>query len=540
MESIISYAGLDAGALWSQATRLFVHNEDMPARFRMFIPLFPLEMIVDMPFEDGRFVRDSVSYHRVLSERLPMLYTGENRRRCFDADEVFRGGEVTVDQAWAKAFPQYQPFIGERLYVHMIGGGHQAAVVPESILPRAAALLAQAECEMGIAERAQHFSAWLAQRLQAGEPYDSDVLEETYLTGEKLAPVCVRQRELGRAMQEISIMRELHDDQSAQVDLYTEISKRCEGIRQYVPFRCACDCFEPEPITRATARLLQLHFESDRVAGDLWMPYQDASEYIDKRRMTLDVRALCEGFQIAPVCDAETRGGVYPDRVRVVVVRDRSLTLMAADTLNNPAYGSGMNPQGRINRLVYIPQSAELLSRGRLGEESHNLTCQNTRVDEKDYLHMRELAEWQEHKGRLIDAMYRRESALNQTFYGARAYDRARDVLDSRVERLSRMVAQEPETHGQRSGYDADIEYLCRTAQARESGDSHFMPEPQREMCIESGYAMRNLRHTYAMSDLTDKAERADKAKPPRGGRQQAANGQWFEQLSMLPEEKKQ
>ena len=537
MDTLISYAGLEAGELWSKATRLFVHNEDMPARFRMFIPLFPLEMVVDMPYEGGRFVRDSLSYHRVLSERLPQLYTGENRRRCFDANDVFHGGEVVVDQAWARAFPQYQPFVGERLYVHMIGGGHQAAAVPESIFPRAGALLVQAERDMGIEARAQHFSAWLAQRLEDGDPYDSDFLEEAYLTREKLAPVCVRQRELGRAMQEISILRELHGDKSAPVDLYTEISKRCEGIRQYVPFRCACDCFEPEPLTRGTARLLQLHFESDQTPGDFWMPYQDASEYIDKRRMTLDVRSLCEGFQIAPVCDAETRGGVYPDRVRVVVVRDRSLPIMAADTLNNPAYGSGMNPQGKINRLVYVPGSASLLSRGQLGEESHNLACRNTHVEENEYLHMRELAEWQEHKGRLIDAMYRRESALSQTYYGARSYDRARDVLDSRVERFSRMVAQEPETHGQRSGYDADIEYLRRKAAARASGDMSFVQDQQREMCIESGYAMRTARHTYAITDLMDHSARADKPKAQKGGRQQAANGEWFEQLSLLPGE---
>lgn len=537
MESVISYAGLDGSALWSKATRLFVHNEDMPARFRMFIPLFPLEMIVDMPYEGGHFVRDSLSYHRVLSERLPMLYTGENRRRCFDRDDVFQGGAVTVDQAWAKAFPQYQPFVGERLYVHMIGGGHQAAAVPESLFPHAAALLVEAERDMGICERAQHFSVWLAQRLEAGDPYDSDILEEAYLNREKLAPVCVHQRDLGRAMQEISIMRELHGDKSAPVDLYTEISKRCEGIRQYIPFRCACDCFEPEPVSRSTARLLQLHFASDHTPGDFWMSYQDASEYIDKRRMTLDVRALCEGFQIAPVCDAETRGGVYPDHVRVAVVRDRSIPLMAADTLNNPAYGSGMNPQGRLNRLIYVPGSAELFACGKLGEESHNLLCRNLHVEEPEYLHMRELAEWQEHKGRLIDAMYRRESALNQTYYGARAYDRARDVLDSRVERLSRMVAQEPESHGQRSGYDADLEYLQRQAQARESGDIHFMPDQHRETCIESGYAMRTAKHTYALEDLTDKSARADRPRAQKGGRQQAANGQWFEQLSLLPGE---
>jgi len=536
VESIISYAGLDGNMLWSQAARLFAHDEDLPKRYRTFLPLFPLELIVDMPYERGRFACDDRSYHRVLSQRLPMLYAGENRRRCFDQQDEFAGGPVTVDQAWIRLFPQYQPFAGDRLCIYMIGGGHQAVALPESLYPRAGALVQNAENSMGVTERCRHYSAWLAERLEAGDPYDAEFLEESYLTQHRLQPVCVRQRELGRVLQEISVMRDLHLSQTEPSEWYTESAKQSEHIPQYVPFRCACDCFEPQCVTRDTARLMQLHFEDDRVPGDLWLAYQDASEYMDRRRMLLDVRALCEGFQIAPTCDPEARGGVYPDHVRVAVVRDRSLTLMVAETLNNPAYGSGMNPQGRLNRLIYLPNSAELLKRGQLGEETHSLHCKNDRVSEKEYLHMRVLAEWQEHKGRLIDAMYRRESALGQTYYGTRSYDRARDLLDSQVERLSRMVADEPPEHGQRSGYDADIDYLRRKAKARAEADASFVHDFHREHCIESGYAMRSFKHTYALTDLTEKTERTQQSKPARNNRMQAANGQWFEQVSMFGE----
>ena len=50
--------------------------------------------------------------------------------------------------------------------------------------------------------------------------------------------------------------------------------------------------------------------------------------------MTLDVRALCEGFQIAPAYDPATRGGRYPTVVRVAAVRDRELRPLVADALD--------------------------------------------------------------------------------------------------------------------------------------------------------------------------------------------------------------
>ncbi len=528
MSSIISYAGLDLNTLLSEASRLFAHG-DLPRRFRMFLPLFPSELVVDMPYERGQFVADDLSYHRVLFERIPRLYQGDNALRCLDKDGQFAGGVVTVDQSWVKLFAQYQPFVGERLFVHMIGGGHQAVPVPESLFPRAGRLIANAERDMGIEQRCQHFSAWLKTQLENGAPYDMDVLEAQYLAMENIEPVSIRQRDLGRVMQEISIAYEL-EHAAAPAGLYTETSKQSEGIPQYVPFLCACDYFEPTPVTRATARLVQLYFEGDGRVRDLWLPYEEASAFIDKRRMTVDMRALCESFQIAPACDRQQRGGVYPDRVRVAVVRDRSLPLMAAETINNPAYGSGMNPQGTLSHLIYLPDSAKLLERGQLGAEQHNLTIKNDRVDEADYLHMRALAEWQEHKGRLIDAMYRRENALRQFVPGSGAYERAKDMLDLKVNRYRRMAHDEPKSHGQRSGYDAEIAYLEHKAATRK--DVRFIPDEEREKRIESGYAMRQFVQAYSLEELSGKQEKPVPAKA--GKRQQAANGQWYEQVSMF------
>lgn len=48
-------------------------------------------------------------------------------------------------------------------------------------------------------------------------------------------------------------------------------------------------------------------------------------------------------------------------RGRIAAVRDRELRPLVADVLNNPAYGSGMNPLGMLNKLVCLPDSRELL-----------------------------------------------------------------------------------------------------------------------------------------------------------------------------------
>ena len=46
---VISYAGLDEKSLWEQAKRAFA-SQSLPERFRGFLPLFPMELIVNMPY----------------------------------------------------------------------------------------------------------------------------------------------------------------------------------------------------------------------------------------------------------------------------------------------------------------------------------------------------------------------------------------------------------------------------------------------------------------------------------------------------------
>ena len=531
---VISYAGLDETALL-EAARRALSREDGDERFRAFLPLFPAELVVDMPYVGHvraasplGFSLDADVYHAALSARLPDLYAGENRRRCFGPDGAFRGGVVTVDESWAGRFVQYRPFLGDRLILHLLGGGHQAVAVPVGLYPRLGAWLCDEERALGVTGRAQDYCAWMLERLSGGAR-DARALEADYLRRGDLRPFGMDQQELARTMQDVALLMALQGGQPAP--LYTEACRQAARIAQYVPFRRACDHFEPAPLTRQTSRLAQLYTEGDEFQSDFWLPWQDAQAYLDKRRSVLDTRALCEAFQIAPALDADSRGGVYPNRVRVVSVADHTLVPLAADVLNNPAYGGGMNRSGLISRLIYLPQSAALLRDGRLTLENHNITCENTRVTEAEVLRMRARAECQEHKGRLIDALYQRESALGRMRPGTLAYERARELLDARVTRMSAMVRQASAEDVQLSGYDADIAYLRRLEDWREGRlDEEPAPDAKRQASVEGGFAMRALPRGYALADLCPKPARERAAREePRTRR--GPDGRVYEQM---------
>ena len=542
LTGVISYAGLDENALWEGAGKAF-SAPTLPERYRGFLPLFPLELIVNMPFTGPAphaspegFSMRAADYHRVLAQELPDLYQGDNRARCFSASGPLTGGIVTVDDAWAQLFPQYAPFLGERLVLHMIGGGHQAAAVPESIALRAQGMLAHAEEELGISGRCRHFAAFLRERVSPGAACDYDRLEAEYLRLTGLNGLRLRQKDVLRVMQEASILRQLEETGAPAPAAVP--GNAC--VPQYQPYRYACDLFEPASFPRQRTRLMQLYFEGNPFVSELWLQWPDAAAYIDKARRTLDVRALCQGFQIAPIADPHARGGCYPNRIRVVNVCDRSLQPLSAQTINNPAYGSGLNPLGTLNRIFWLADTRQLLESGALKEEACALSCENVQVPEADFLRMRALAEWQEYKGRLIDAMHRRETVLAQLQPETLIYERSLRILNARVQRLEALT-QPPFPNCPRSAYDADLEYLRHQAQCREGlladgrpAPTLFPADPAREKSIENGFAMRSCAHNFSLDDLYIKPEREAPPRPSNGRRQRAANGQWFEQLDMF------
>ena len=516
-QGIISYAGLDVPTLLAGARLMFTNDENqLPRRFAALMPLFPVELIQSMPFvgvaqpgqnvAPGGFSIDPATYHCLLYEQMPRLYVGHNWERNTDPDGHFHGsGIVTVDEAWVTCFPQYQPFQGERLTIYPLGGGAQAAAVPESLYPRAAGFLRQAETALGVTRRCHDYAHYVYQRIRSGQSFDAERFENEYLSDFDLAPVTIAQSDLGRMMQDVSMLKNAREGGEAE-GLFTENAKRAEHILQYVPGLYACDVFEDTPVTRHTARLLQPVWE-DGFVSDWWLPYGDAAAYAAPDRQTLDMAALCQGFQLAPVYDPLTRGGRYPNRVRVVILREKELRLRTADALNNPAYGSGMSPQGGINKLVYLPGSRELLRQGKLSVEEDHFRCENTAVSPERYRGMIAMASLQETKGRLVDALYRRESVLSEVRDTSPDHDRLHTLMNQPVDTLETQLAGREKA--QLSGYDADMDYLRRMGMEREwkpgpkkQKTFRFAPDSLRQASIESGFAMRAACLRYPWEEL--------------------------------------
>ena len=525
---IISYAGLNREVLLAKAKAMFAQAQPPVAgRFDAFLPIFPLELVQNMDYAgptDARgahvaangFSIDPVEYHRKLYAQLPELYAEDNYKRNFDYEGRYVGRSVfTVDRAWVDHFPQYQPFMGEKLYIYLIGGGAQAVAVPESVYPRGGGVLEAAEEKLQVTQRAGLYVQYARTRIAAGDRYEADAFSAGFLTATKQQPFMLTQKELSRILQDLSIVKSLQSEASG-VGLYTDNARMAERVNQYVPMRYACDLFSPEAVDKHTARLMQLCSADGDFISDLWIPYQDIGPYVNKQALTLDVRALCAAYQIAPRYDPETGGGRYPDAVRVVVVRDRELKLLVGEALNNPAYGDGMSPQGTIGRQVYIADSREMIRQRKLAVEEIGLTPVNLTLPPDAYRRCAAQGVLQEHKGRLVDAMYRRETVLRQIDAETPVYVKACQLLTERVDKLAEIVKKESAQSrmSQMSGYDADIDYLRRMQMDREGEPEKtpgkkpipFARDPQREQSIECGYAMRAgiVRMMYADAALPD------------------------------------
>ena len=211
---ILSYAGSSKDTLFAQAVQAFVQMGDAPARFASFVPIFPFELIQNMEYVGTKtktkprvapsgFSIDPCEYHRKLAIRMPELYTGENVLRNYDYAGNYQGRSVfAVDGAWVEHFPQYQPFAGEKLTIYLLGGGHQAVAVPESLYPRGMWMLAAAEKQMQVTRRAEEFMQYAQIRMASGEGYDGEAFGADYLADVRLEPVTVFQREIETLLQE--------------------------------------------------------------------------------------------------------------------------------------------------------------------------------------------------------------------------------------------------------------------------------------------------------------------------------------------------
>lgn len=485
---IVSYAGLPKDALLSDAGNFFPHAE-MPGRYRDLIPLFPAEMIQNMEYigkatdenklaAPGGFSMDPAEYHYKMFLEHPSLYAGDNYSRNFDYEGNYQGtGVFTVDSAWADMFPQYRPFLGERLVLHLIGKGCQAVAVPESVKIRSG-FLDRLEEQLEITARVQSFVRFAVARIRAGEPYDADECAAEYLKSTDRPAVLVTQRELELLLQRKAITGGKRAADGGEA-FYLRKARQAGQISQYVPMRYACDRFAEQAVTPACARLAQPYFEGREFIGDFWISYQEVLPYLNHSGTVLDMRALCESFQIAPAYDPQTGGGRYPDGIRIAVIRDRDMTVMVADALNNPAYGSGLNVDGKIGKQVFIPDTLEMIKTRRVDIEKITFRCVNLSLSPEEFSAQRKRARAQEIKGRLVDALYR--------LYMAQSGDDADEaLLQSLGERAERLRAAVRSDAGSMSGYDADINYLEHKLAGAEIHDE------LREASVECGYAMRN------------------------------------------------
>ncbi|HPS82508.1 MAG TPA: hypothetical protein PLP25_11690, partial [Candidatus Limiplasma sp.] len=411
---IVSYAGLSKETLFSLGKAAFAQSPSpVPKRFDAFLPLFPIELVQNMDYigpSDARGARvapsgfsiDPVEYHRKLYAQIPELYAGDNVARNFDYEGRYTGkGVFTVDAVWVDHFPQYRPFLGEKLMIHLIGNGYQGVAVPECVYPRGGGVLEAAEAAMNITQHVELFVQYARARVSAGERYDAEAYQAEFLHTTGLTVLTLTQKEISRALQDLSIVKSLQNDMGS-VGLYTENARQAERVSQYVPMRYACDLFTAEAVDKHTARLAQLYYADSDFVSDLWIPYQDFYAYVNRRTMTVDARRLCEGYQLAPRYDPENLCARYPDSVRVAVVRDRDLKLLVGEVINNPAYGDGMGPQGMIGKQVYIADSREMIRQRRLAPEEANLSVQNLTLPMEEYRRSLAQAVLQEHKGRLV------------------------------------------------------------------------------------------------------------------------------------------
>ena len=485
---IVSYAGLDKDALLSGAG-MPVTQKDTPARYQNLNPLFPVELIQDMEYEgkateDNPFVAPSgfsispAEYHYKMYQECPSLYIEDNYRRNFDYEDNYQGaGVFTVDGAWADMFPQYRPFLGEKLVLHLIGGGCQAVAVPESVKVRSQ-YLDRLEEQLEITARVQSFVRFAAATVRSGEAYDADEYAAEYLKSTDRAAVSVTQRELELLLQRREMIRAIRTGDTGET-FYLRRARLAGQIRIYVPMRYACDRFLEQTVTPAFARLAQPCFSGREFISDLWMPYADILPYLTGAGTVLNMRALCESYQIAPAPDPETGGGRYPDGVRIAVVRDRGLKLMTADALNNPAYGSGLNADGKIGKHILVQDSLEMIRTRRVDIEKIAFRCESLPLSPEEFIAQQKRAGAQEIKGRLIDALYRLSMVQS-------VKDTDGEMLETLRERAQRLRAAAASAAGAVSGYDADISYL-----ERKLADPDVYDE-QLEMSVECGYAMRN------------------------------------------------
>ena len=493
---IISYSGLRLDELL-----LCMQQELDPDGDRLcrFLPLFPAELIQNMPYVglNGRcaapsgFTVDPLLYHDMLLHEIPELYTGENAVRCI-RDGDFIGKDMYVDAAWADHFPQYADFLGEKLYVRLIGGGYQGVAVPQSLYPLGAEWLDYVERKLGITQRAQDAARYIANRIRKGEHFEVTQYESDYLQATGVSTFWVKQSDLEHYRR---------NQQYVSGKVQPVIYSGDAAVPQYVPSLVACDLFTDYYDTPFTKKLAQLFYEGDDYVSDFWIPWRQAWTFGDLKRNAINALLLCQGYQMPPSAMAD--GAKYPATLRVVSIQAGHLPMQMAEISANSCYGKPSVPTGAATKLIYIPNSKALIENGTLRCESLRLLMEQTALSEMEWLEMRKGAflNWQ--YSRLNDELLARDRVLNGLDLTMPGVSEALEPYNRRIDALERELS---EYNVDDSGAAKEqCHYLQRkyrfTTGACEADLPYFLDE-QLEASIGELAAMRNAMPVYDWREL--------------------------------------
>lgn len=491
---IISYAGFKMEQLLTEMQR-----ELRPQKGRLvrFLPLFPAELIQNMPYvgTSGRcaspsgFTVDPILYHEMLYREMPQLYVGENAVRCL-RDGDFVGRDVFVDEAWVQHFPQYADFLGERLYVRLIGGGFQGVAVPQSLYPLSEEWLSAVEDKLGITQTAQAAAEYIGKRIRKGERCDIHLFESDYMQQTGLSTFWLQQRDLNRYRQNLQYTQQA-----------PSAAPQAQSVPQYVPSLVACDLFTDYRSAPFTQKLAQLYFEGDDYISDFWIPWKQAWTLGDLKRKAISARQLCQGYQLPPAAVAE--GAVYPATLRVVTVHAAQLPMKIAEIGANRCYGVPSVPTGAATKLVYIENSKSLIESGVLRCESLRLLMEQTTLSEEAWLAMRQDAYDNWLLGCLTDELLTRDRVLAGLDLAMPGVREALAQYDVRVERLEKQTRRTAQNGCAR--YAEQTEYLQRKYRFHigiDQNDAPFYPDEQLEQQVQELFAMRNPLPTYDWREL--------------------------------------
>ena len=140
------------------------------------------ELIVDMPLTDNHkkgnaegWLRDRSFYFKEIMSRNPDAISIPNQLR------IKSGYNIKVDETFIKAYPEYAPFLGDKLFHHHIGDGRQAIAIPAALHIDNIGIHT-AEDLSGITKAAKDYSDFSKKKILENPKITDDQVHHDYIT----------------------------------------------------------------------------------------------------------------------------------------------------------------------------------------------------------------------------------------------------------------------------------------------------------------------------------------------------------------------